>query len=412
MDTRNQTASRKRQNLITPQMITPAKALKTSGAPAQAFKRSCSICLEPKTQIISITCCVNSYCATCINDLHKHNIFKCPNCQIPLSFKNREAMANLAGLNSWLFRSESKIFSSIDSGKTISHKHLSTVSNAIDANAKNTAGNTFLVELCSLHDFNETVFNTLLEAGANPNIISSEGFTILSLLMDYDDFPKLAFERTLKNGADPNKRNVAEDKCTPLEKAVSDDNLKAVELLFEYGANPEMKNSFGENLLHLAESPAVANKLLSLGKLDIEERCNEGYTVFLAMAAEYQSHMLRYWYNHKADINAVDNNGLNILSILAKSRNIKDEEKADLENCCDIALELPLKTPQIGKALRQALKARNNIFIECALNKSSTNSHYRADIETELKDPSFLQDIKDSYPWMADQLLKHGYDPA
>ncbi|MCL6268644.1 hypothetical protein M3P05_01580 [Sansalvadorimonas sp. 2012CJ34-2] len=321
-------------------------------------------------------------------------------------------MAKFAGLNSWLQASEKTLFLNIKTAKTKIPEFSPDLLNAIDANAKNTEGNTFLVELCRLHDFNETVFNALLEAGANPNIISSEGFTILSLLMDYDDFPKLAFERTLKNGADPNKRNVAEDKCTPLEKAVSDDNLKAFELLLEYGANPEMKNSFGENLLYLADSPAVANKLLSLGKLDIEERCNEGYTVFLAMAAEYQPHMLRYWYIHKADINAVDNKGLNILSILAKSRNIKDEKKADLENCCDIALELPLKTPQIGKALRQALKVRNDIFIECALNKSSTDSRYREDIETELKDPSFLQDIKDSYPWMADQLLKHGYDPA
>jgi uncharacterized protein len=89
---------------------------------------------------------------------------------------------------------------------------------------------------------------TLLEIGADPNPADHVGFPPLIAALSYSRAHPGAPARSdvadvlrllLEFGVDPNQRGIND--YTPLHMAVSEQNLQAVELLLEAGADPECR---------------------------------------------------------------------------------------------------------------------------------------------------------------------------
>lgn len=109
----------------------------------------------------------------------------------------------------------------------------------------------------------------LLEIGADPNPADHGGFPPLIAALSCSRAHAGAPARPdvgevltllLEFGADPNQRGIND--YTPLHRAVSEQNLQAVELLLEAGADPECRTSIDD-----CETPLELAKRASLSEI-------------------------------------------------------------------------------------------------------------------------------------------------
>ena len=100
----------------------------------------------------------------------------------------------------------------------------------------------------------------LVRAGANVNAKTNNGATPLHMT-SHSEFAELL----LRSGADIN--SLAKDGETPLHSiAVERDKNDVFEMLLKFGANPKLKNKWGETALDLAKSRKDSEKIRLLLK--------------------------------------------------------------------------------------------------------------------------------------------------
>ena len=116
------------------------------------------------------------------------------------------------------------------------------------------------------------VVKMLLDAGANPNKEAGEGNT--ALLVAAEKECKEVAKVLLEGGADPNVAQVDNGRWTALHHAAYEGDIEMVQLLVDYGADPDAEDENGETALHFArdmEHCAVIGLLNNLGSWRIQK---------------------------------------------------------------------------------------------------------------------------------------------
>lgn len=130
---------------------------------------------------------------------------------------------------------------------------------------------------------------------------------------------KLA-RRKLEAGA---KVNTDEDGIPPLHLAACRENLRAVRLLLEFGADVSYKDHNQNTALHDAAKDNARNynvyKLLLERGSDCNSRNNEGITPFHYILQRHTMKFVRLLLDHGADITAVDIAGWTALQYVAQN---------------------------------------------------------------------------------------------
>jgi ankyrin repeat protein len=177
--------------------------------------------------------------------------------------------------------------------------------------------------------------DALLSDGANAIAINRYGATPLSEAVRAGGAPLI--ERLIKAGADPNTL-VTSQAETVLMKASRDGNLDAVKVLLEHGADVNVKENFrGQTAVMWAAAEGHADivKLLAAHGADLNLRSYDhdptlpkmeagtpnapiargGLTALLFAARQGEIETARALLDAKADINAVDSDGNNALTL-------------------------------------------------------------------------------------------------
>lgn len=132
-----------------------------------------------------------------------------------------------------------------------------------DVNARTTSNTTpLMASVCSPYSDSKMSL-TLIRAGADVNIVSSDGETALSCATAHDVMKEL-----LKRGANPNIQSTRFSGETPLHKAALNGDKETVELLLRYGADPTIRDSNGQTPLDITnvKFEEVRRVLSSLSK--------------------------------------------------------------------------------------------------------------------------------------------------
>jgi hypothetical protein len=133
---------------------------------------------------------------------------------------------------------------------------------------------------------------TLLEMGADPNAPAGDGFPPLIAALscsrdvpgatgrpDVDEVLRLLLAR----GADPNQRGVND--YTPLHIAVAERNIRAVQLLLDAGADPELRTRIDdcESSIEMAKGAGLADlaEMLTQKGQPVRRRLRSGLTLLL-----------------------------------------------------------------------------------------------------------------------------------
>ena len=203
----------------------------------------------------------------------------------------------------------------------------------VDVNAPEADGTTALHWAAHWGDL-ETV-DALLHEGANATALNRYGATPLSEAVRIGGAPLI--EKLLKAGADPNTFTTAQAE-TVLMKASREGNVEAVKVLLDHGAEVNAKENFrGQTALMWAAAeghPDIVSMLAAHGaELDIRSYDRDtslpkmaagtpaapiargGLTALLFAARQGQIDTTKALLDAKADINALDSDGNNALTL-------------------------------------------------------------------------------------------------
>jgi uncharacterized protein len=203
----------------------------------------------------------------------------------------------------------------------------------VDVNAPEADGTTALHWAAHWGDL-ETV-DALLREGANATVLNRYGATPLSEAVHIGGAPLI--EKLLKAGADPNTFTTAQAE-TVLMKASREGNVEAVKVLLDHGAEVNAKENFrGQTALMWAAAEGHADivSLLAAHGAELNIRSYDrdtslpkmaagtpaapiargGLTALLFAARQGEIDAAKALLDAKADINAVDSDGNNALTL-------------------------------------------------------------------------------------------------
>ncbi|MBL1148223.1 MAG: hypothetical protein HND56_01300 [Pseudomonadota bacterium] len=129
-----------------------------------------------------------------------------------------------------------------------------------DPNTIGDFGWTALHEACAHSSINPKIIRALLDAGAEPNLHTSEGFSCLLLAVQRPDTDVV--EMLLDAGANPN--HLSGGRAGPLYYAADSDNPKMVKLLLDKGADVAKLNKDGDTVLHVLVKEGQERKIYNL----------------------------------------------------------------------------------------------------------------------------------------------------
>lgn len=148
----------------------------------------------------------------------------------------------------------------------------------------------------------------------------------------YDSkYARNILEYALSSGSSVLKENTLEnldidavDKYdqTLLEKYTIDNNLRLVSLLMEYGANSNIEDHYGNNLLHIAvknDSYSIINYLINKNGMDLDARDENGQTLLELYVTNNNIDLVKKLIENGADSSIKDRNGNNLLHIAAQN---------------------------------------------------------------------------------------------
>jgi len=183
----------------------------------------------------------------------------------------------------------------------------------------------------------------LLDNAANPNIRDASGGTPLHRAARYPF--KGTTETLLQGGADP---NIADRSgATPI---IEVGNAENVDLLADYGANMNARNTKGETALHVEAqhrrtAPEVMARLAQRG-VDVNATNGRGETALHVVVEKGKQEHLDVLLAHDADVNAADLAGRTPLHIAAQKKNREAAfalmDKGANPNATDLAGRTPL----------------------------------------------------------------------
>lgn len=125
------------------------------------------------------------------------------------------------------------------------------------------------------NDYDEEEFYRLIEEGADVNCTNAAGDPVLFLAVKYD-FGEYLIDYLIEKGADIDMVNKFNE--TPLLKAASLGHIEAIEILLSNKANPNCRSKWGSTPLMFAAGSGHLNVILSLLKhgADIDAINNDG----------------------------------------------------------------------------------------------------------------------------------------
>ena len=241
-----------------------------------------------------------------------------------------------------------------------------------DINAGGVAG-TPLIAAIQAHSFE--ILDYLLEKGANVKVKNKEGMTPLMLIASsYNNKSKEVSEKVsslIKAGASVNDNN--NNGQTALMIAVNNRSSEVIRVLLENGADPNVEDKNGSNILSYALSDP------NILKLFLDKGANPNVIVNgqpLLHQAVYRNDatfqtLLAY---KNTDVNIRNSNGDNILHVLAKAPNYA--QKINLLLASSAAINAPnnqLETPLI-KAVQSRNLAAVTIFVDSKANLNARDA--------------------------------------
>ena len=187
------------------------------------------------------------------------------------------------------------------------------ISRGADINQRNNQGATPL--MCIAQQGHPETVRSLLELGADVNVVDVYGNTALHWACAKGDFPLIA-EILVSNGANINQRE--NQGITPLMAAVMVGHIEAARKLLELGADTHVLDMEGKSALHFScakgDFPKIVDMLLTNGA-DINQRSCRGYTPLMAAVAVGRLETVRKLLELGADIHALDMEGNSALHL-------------------------------------------------------------------------------------------------
>ncbi len=173
---------------------------------------------------------------------------------------------------------------------------------------------------------NIEIIKLLINNGA-----SIDDYTKL-LLIAIDSNDKEMVESFIENGADVDGDISATN--TPLLEAIEKENKEIVELLIKNGANINQGNSYDDRPLLTATLKGNKEivELLIKNEANINQRDKDGNTALLNASISGNIDLVKYLLGLGLDINAVNNNRDNLLTLILKNKFFENEKLIENSN--------------------------------------------------------------------------------
>jgi len=266
-------------------------------------------------------------------------------------------------------------------------------------NAQDDEGMTPLA--CAIVQEQMDVARFLLDKGANPEIPNKNGLTPLELAASRPQTNGLLLcELLLAKGAQVNPTNKTDYRITPLDWAVSSDNIELVKLLLDHGADGKAKSDVGSTALHTAADRGdkeIAAMLIEHGA-DVNAKVTGGTTPLHEAAWAGRDEVIKLLLSKGAEVDPKRHDGLTPL-ISAADREHNSTVEILLANGADINAAMD----NGDTALHSAIARGNKEVVETLLAHGADMNLKNKAGETVLQFAA-----KCHQPAMVELLRKHG----
>lgn len=193
--------------------------------------------------------------------------------------------------------------------------------------------------LHAAYNRNVSLFETLLELGADPTMKDDGGTTlfyhIAGIRMEIETNIKL-MEILLKRGVDINCRNTGGYESTPLIAAAFNDKTEATKFLIEHGADIDLKDHSGKTALMWSNNADVSKLLLNAGA-DVNVSDNDKKrTPLMEAASRNNGELVKILLDAGAEIDARDYVGNTALILSIPRRFTRRTSGEHIENATKI----------------------------------------------------------------------------
>ena len=243
------------------------------------------------------------------------------------------------------------------------------IDHGADVNATNKTNQTAL--LLAYHKGKADIINTLLNAGADPNIAVTDGNTCLHYAAQDRFFPKEAIRAAINKGANVNATNHKNQTVVLL--ACKKGNTNIINMLLDAGADPNVADTNGYTCLHATAycgvRQGVFQAIIDHG-VDVNATNKQNQTALLVACTQQNTDLINTLLNAGADPSIADTNGDTCLHQAVT----QSSSKAILQAIIDHGAEVNATNHENQTALLPACKEGNTDLINTLLNAGADPS--------------------------------------